>query len=294
VTESYVHDFADDTAFERYVLQQAVPIVARDAGSTSAVYDVAADQISWNVVLHETVGMTLDEAVDRLGIRPLCLGAAWKITDLLVEQALAASGVSPGHGQRWTIAEKINHAQNHRGQAEPLSRDSDIWSRLMDAYAGMEQVRHSLVHRRADIDASNSITGVDQKGARLRPLTAVEQEDFCRAVLLAARYVMNGSMTNRERARLAWHLDGLSGVTGLGRLCTAKPSDTVVKIEVRLDGPLVDWPKISARINQPADQLVDIDLVFTGGERVVVHLEDAPTAPAEFDPRDPPHWAEPA
>ena len=99
MTESYVHDFADDTAFERYVLQQAVPIVARDAGSTSAVYDVAADQISWNVVLHETVGMTLDEAVDRLGIRPLCLGAAWKITDLLVEQALAASGVSPGHGQ---------------------------------------------------------------------------------------------------------------------------------------------------------------------------------------------------
>lgn len=93
MSEAYATDFADESAFERYVLQQALPLVPHDAGSGSAVYDVAADQMSWNMVVHDTIGLTVEGAVDQLGIRPLCFGAAWKITDLLLEHALSASGL---------------------------------------------------------------------------------------------------------------------------------------------------------------------------------------------------------
>ena len=120
MSEYYATDFADESAFERYVLQQALPLVPHDAGSGSAVYDVAADQISWNMVVHDTIGLTVEGAVDQLGIRPLCFGAAWKIADLLLEHALSASGLSPARGTRWTIAEKARHARKFRGRAAPL------------------------------------------------------------------------------------------------------------------------------------------------------------------------------
>lgn len=294
MSEPYAGDFADESAFERYVLQQALPLVPRDAGSGSAVYDVAADQISWNMVVYDTLGLTVEGAVDQLGIRPLCFGAAWKIADLLIEHALSAAGLSPARGTRWTIAEKTQRARNLRGRAAPLSSDHDIWPRLLGAYAGLEETRHSLVHRTATLDSSGSITGVTRSGTPLRPISRDEQEHFCRAVLLAAERVIAGSMTNRERNRLAWNLDGVSGVTAQPKLGAVRSSDTVLKVEVVLDGTSIDWPKIIGRINQPPEQEVDVVLLLPGGKRFLVRLEDTPSAVTKLDPGKPPQWAEPA
>jgi hypothetical protein len=292
MAEFFATDFADESAFERFVLQQTLPLVPHDAGSSSAVYDVAADQISWNMVMHETLGLTVEGAVDRLGIRPLCFGAAWKIADLLVEHALSATSLSPARGTRWTIAEKTRHARALRGRAAPLSSDHDIWLRLLVVYAGLEETRHSLVHRTATLDALGSITGVTRSGTPLRPISRDEQEHFCRAVLVSAERVIAGSMTPRERNRLAWHLDGVAGVTAHPKLGAVRPSDTVLKVQVIVDSTSIDWPKIIARINQPPEQEVDLVLLLPDGERFLVRLEDVPPALTQLDPTNPPHWAE--
>ena len=292
MSEPYATDFADESAFERYVLQQALPLVPHDAGSGSAVYDVAADQMSWNMVVHDTIGLTVEGAVDQLGIRPLCFGAAWKITDLLLEHALSASGLSPARGTQWTIAEKTRHARALGGRAAPISSDRDVWSRLLRAYAGLEETRQSLVHRTATLDPSGAIRGVTQSGSPLPSISRVEQEHFCRAVLIAAERVIAGSMTARERNRLAWHIDGLATVTAQPTLGAVRPHDTVLKVDVLLDSLSVVWPKIVARINQPPEQEVDVCLQLPDGKRFLVRLEDAPAAVAELDPADPPQWAE--
>ena len=129
--------------------------------------------------VHDTVGLTLDEAVNRLGMLPLCFGAAWKIVDLLLEHALEADGITPKRGVRWTIVEKTEHARAMRGRANPLSGDREIWERILGVYATLEETRNSLVHRTAVFDAaSGSITGVDRAGLSLRTLSKGEQEHF--------------------------------------------------------------------------------------------------------------------
>jgi len=67
----------------------------------------------------------------------------------------------------------------------------------------------------------------------------------------------------------------------------------VLHIRLPLAGTLVDWPKIRARINQPAEQLVDVALVLPGGAQFLGHLEDATAAAEEIASTNPPHWAEP-
>ena len=79
---------------------------------------------------------------------------------------------------------------------------------------------------------------------------------------------------------------------GTAHVGCRQPRDTVLKVEVVLDGPSVDWPKIVARINQPPEQEVDVWLRLPDGKRFLVRLEEAPLAVAELDAADPPPWAE--
>jgi hypothetical protein len=111
-------------------------------------------------------------------------------------------------------------------------------------------------------------------------------------VLVSADRVIVGSMTPRQRNRLAWHLDGVAGVTACPTLGALRPSDTVLKVEVILDSRSVDWPTIIARINQPPEQEVDLVLVLPDGKRFLARLEDTPRAVSQLDPANPPPWAE--
>jgi hypothetical protein len=246
-----------------------------------------------NLVLHETLGMTMADAVDRLGIRPLCFGAAWKVLDLLVESAFSQAGHQP-RGRRWLISDKVSLARTGTGSAQPLSSDADVWERLGMAYANTEQVRHSLVHRRASVGSDGAITGVDERNRSLRPLTAEEQEDFCRASLLAAGVVTSGKFDPRVRNRLVWHLDRLASVTNLLTVGAYDPAASVPRIEVEVDPEGIDLSMLKGRLRDrfPNSPEIDLILVFSGTEqRAIVYLEDAPDGVVQLDPESLPDWA---
>ena len=98
-------------------------------------------------------------------------------------------------------------------------------------------------------------------------------------------------MTGRERARLIWHLDQLSSVDGLPDLGVAKPSDGVLQLRVNLEGTVIDWPRIVAKINQPQGQRVDVVLRVPVERCFLVQLEDAPDEVVELDLAHLPAWA---
>ena len=64
--------------------------------------------------------------VKQLGIVPLAFGAAWKVIDLLVEYGLAAAGLAPGRGTRWTITEISPDSFHWLGEA--LQPNGKSWT----------------------------------------------------------------------------------------------------------------------------------------------------------------------
>ncbi|MDP9418940.1 MAG: hypothetical protein M3P53_02110 [Actinomycetota bacterium] len=112
---SFLNEYLEHIAFERLLIGRVVPVVPRDAGSSSGTYDLKTGRTHFAIMVHETAGMTLDQAVLKLGIVPLAMGAAWKALDLLMEYALDADGIAPNRGKRWTIEEKVDHARQNRG-----------------------------------------------------------------------------------------------------------------------------------------------------------------------------------
>ncbi|HEV2058432.1 MAG TPA: hypothetical protein VGR11_03680 [Solirubrobacteraceae bacterium] len=161
----------------------------------------------------------------------------------------------------------------------------------MSAYVALEQVRHSLVHRRATLGPAGEIVGVDRNGVPLVPLRPAEQEDFCRAVQRAVNALTSGAMNARGRNALLWHLDRIGNVTGLASAGAYEPQDRVPRIELRLDlAQDVDWPKIKAKLSKSFGSEVDIVLVTATGDRLFAHLEDAPDEEARLDLGDPPPW----
>lgn len=292
MTEAYANDFDDDTAFERLILERVAPITPTDMGTASSTYDVANDAMAHAIGLHETLGMTLPEAVKQLGIVPLAFGAAWKVIDLLLEHALAAAGHAPSRGVRWTILEKVQHARRGAGQAAPVSPDGSIWAPTLLAYAACEDVRHSLVHRRAEISSSGAIIGVDKGGASLRPLIEEEQLAFCRATQLIASAVIAGSLSKRERTELCWQLDQLVAVSGHPSSGVAKPLHPIPVIEVRTPMGQLDLKAVKARLRagNAAATAIDVVFVLPTGERLCADLEDVPDLTTTLDPTALPSW----
>lgn len=57
------------------------------------------DPVEAYISVHETIGATPDSCVELLGIRPLLFGAAWKVLDLLLEEAfIRQANRLTGHG----------------------------------------------------------------------------------------------------------------------------------------------------------------------------------------------------
>ncbi|MCZ7537895.1 MAG: hypothetical protein M5T61_19505 [Acidimicrobiia bacterium] len=204
-------EFDDATAFERWALEGLVPLPA--ARPHSAVKDIehnAVRVMAGTAVVRVYAGGVREVHVD---LRPLAFGAAWKVLDLLVELALSQSGFPSA--SRVTITEKVKQARTAAGQCPPLTSDAALWRTLAATYASTEEIRHSLVHRHAEVDRSSGVlTGRDRHGNQLPPISAEQQEGFCRAVQRAAHATLTGLLTPRERSDLAWNLDQLSHLHG--------------------------------------------------------------------------------
>lgn len=261
--EPYMQDLVDDVAYELYVLRKVAPVLLAQAGGSPSCYDLAHDRMTVSLSMSATLGMTLETAVEQLGIRPLAFGAGWKVIDLLLERAYAAAGLSPSRGSRWTIAEKQSLAKRGQGSAAPLSNNRAVWERLLACYVATEDVRHSLVHRRATTGADGQITGVDVTGRALSPLTKQEQLSLIRAVQRAMDCMQQGQLAGRQERALLAELDGLSAITGIppsGHTVVTHPP-VVVRVPVE-DGQVVDFRALRAQVQATFASTPEVDLLF--------------------------------
>jgi hypothetical protein len=290
-------DFDADSALERDMLRRALALVPTTGdGSSRATIDLAADSAEVAIAVGDTLGPTPSRCIELLRIRPLLLGAAWKVLDLLLETALDQVGKQPDTKRGWTINRKAAHANAAEGR--PTAFSPDAWSALMRTYAQTVELRHSLVHRRAHTDGADALIGVDQAGRQLRPLSAQEQEAFARSALRASELVTARTPDDRVHADLIRQLGLLTGVHDR-RLPTVTLLDALPEIAVIVDAEpgspdryRLDVPALKAR--QPFGGVTYADLIVVFRDRpgcdVRGRLEAAPDAVVVIDPDNPPNW----
>ena len=118
-------EFDDDTAFERYVLDRATPLMPRSQGTSvielgeanSTGVAVGAQPAMVHVGMTDSAGST-DGQLSADDIRPLLFGAAWKVLDQLTELALENASISHDRGRHYTIKFKVGQAAN--GSVPPV------------------------------------------------------------------------------------------------------------------------------------------------------------------------------
>jgi hypothetical protein len=149
-------DFADDTAFERYLLDRATPLLPRSQGtSVIELGEAGSAGVTVGVppaAVHVSMGDSSRSPEGQLGaydIRPLLFCAAWKVLDLLCELALEQAGVAR-QGRRYLVDFKVGEAANGRvAPTPPFDGRPDLWARIMGTHGATGELRHSLVHRRS-------------------------------------------------------------------------------------------------------------------------------------------------
>jgi hypothetical protein len=290
---SSLTEFEESTAFERWTLETLVPLPPRRPHQ--AVKDVAANHV-WitlgTAVVRVYAGGVQEVHVD---LRPLAFGAAWKVLDLLLELAYANAGTTAAGG-RLTIATKEGLARQGHGTLAPLTADHALWLTLTSTYAATTQARHSLVHRRAEVDrAIGTLTGRDESGQPLLPITAEQQEAFCRAVQRAATAVLAGQISRREHSDLAWQLDQLQAhhqQPALGGVQFQPPALLLAPATFSGGQLVVDIPALiqAAQSSWPDRKQIDATFSLPDGRHLLAEVETAPARPVTVDPDNPPDW----
>ncbi|MCW2501397.1 MAG: hypothetical protein JWN87_3073 [Frankiales bacterium] len=291
-------DFDVASTLERDLLSRALPLVDLVAGpsASTATIDTATNTAQVSVTISETLGPTPSGCIDLLRIRPLLVGAAWKVLDLLLEEALELAGEQPDQkkGGRWSIAEKCRHAGMLTGRPAQVSEQA--WTAMMALYVSTEQLRHSLVHRTVHNDSAGGLVGYDDKGNALPTMAVPEQEAFGRAVLRAAELVLTDLDTSRAAGDLNAQLVALAGVHGSSAV-TGLDVGRVALVRVILDPTATGRYKLditALRLRQPFRSTRYIDLVLLmrdrPGAELRGRLEEAPEGEFEIDPHTPPAW----
>jgi hypothetical protein len=289
-------DFDDATALERDVLGRALPLAATTSSRSAALVDLAANRADISIEITETIGPNPAGCVDLLGIRPLLVGAAWKVLDLLLELALEGDGLQPDAKTRWTIKAKVKHATG--AGSRPTAVPPDLWAALTATYVATAELRHSLVHRTAHTNAANELVGTDASGQQLRPLSEDEQEALGRAALRAAQLVTSPQPDERVVADLTRQLGVLSELHGKS-LPNVALADSLPEITVIVDrlpgvskGYELDLPAL--RLRQPFQSATHADLVVRfrdrPGQDLRGRLEDTPDERVIINPDNPPPW----
>jgi hypothetical protein len=286
-------EFDESTAFERWALEGLVPLPsARPHTAAKDIGDNAVRVMPGTAVVRVYVGGVKEVHVD---LRPLAFGTAWKVLDLLIELALWQAGLGPGGSM--TITNKVKHARSSAGTCPPLSNDGGLWTALTSTYASTEEIRHSLVHRRAEVDqATGQLTGRDRNGQPLVSISAERQEAFCRAVQRAAQATLSGAISPRERADLAWNLDQLVILHRQQQLGGQEMAPAPLGVApTRMSGSnvLVDAPALLAELrkNFPDRVAYDASFALPDGRHLLVELEQAPTTEVAVTLGDLPKWA---
>lgn len=166
-----------------------------------------------------------------------------------------------------------------------------IWSRLLGSYTGLEEVRHSLVHRRASLNEGGVLVGTDRQGKTLPEMTQGEQFAFCRAVSCMLQALDQRTLAGRDRNELLFQFDQLCRWHRLPTTGAYERIYPTPQLEVTLDPPY-ELPlstlrqKFLGKFGGPELNLV---VRFKGDERsFIIEMESAPEEDLHLDPALPP------
>lgn len=300
-------EFEDDTAFERYVLDRATPLMPKSQGTSvielgefnSTGVSVGAQPAMAYVGTTDFAGSAGDQ-LSADDIRPLIFGAAWKVLDQLIEFALERAGVS--HDRKWdySIKSKVGKAANGNVMpVPPFDGRPDLWSPVIRTYASTQVLRNSLTHRRLKVDpVTGDINGVPRPGESTpTALTIGEQSAFCRVAVGVAGAVINGQLPTRLANQLSWTLDQLTSHHGQPSF-GASPAQGIIPVVIVRPRPgssnelTLDFADIANRARAAVRDVSHYDLEIHLPDRRVLAgpLEDAPQGPATFAVASPPGW----
>jgi hypothetical protein len=301
-------EFGDDTAFERYVLDRAVPLLPR-LPATSVIYLEALDSTSVAVTpqpatVHVSVADSVGVGEDQLradDIRPLLFGAAWKVLDQLIELSLEQAKVSHDRGSNYSIGCKCEQAATGNVRpVPPFDGRPDLWTRAMTVYAATAEIRHSLVHRRLVVSPSTGdIRGVARSGMpSLKPFTVAEQLAFCQAACGVAEAVTGRDLPTRRAEQLAWTLDELTSHHGQPSLGASPARGVIPRVVVNAEssGPsgevTLDFGRLRTRARAAVGDVsyYDLEIRLPDGRVLTGPLEDAPSGSLTFSVDAPPDW----
>lgn len=162
-------DFDAASGLERDVLRRTLPALPSSGQSYArATLDPEQPGRQIAIGITDTLGATPEGCVERLKLRPLLTGTAWKVLDQLLEEALDQAGVSPDRGRGYSI--KFKQKQARAANARPTQFATSVWAPLMGAYNATVEIRHSLVHRRVHTDPTGALVGVDDARSEARLL----------------------------------------------------------------------------------------------------------------------------
>lgn len=292
-------DFADDTDFERLVLDRLGTHLVRPA-APGAVHDVRGEQAGGRGSATVFVG-TAEGGAARVEellrlLRPIGFGAAYKVLDLLVEHVLRANGAT---SPKLSFETKSQLLANRPGiLPAPLDQQPELWDRLAVLYVAFVEPRHAVTHRRASATTSGDLDVYDNARQRVDTVTADEIGSFNAAVHATAELVMAASNDTRWLGIVRWHLNALARRHQLPPLPDASdPSAHTRRLVMDLapasaDEVSMDLELARRTIAGQESGVWDLEL-HTDGRVFVGRWEDVPDPSASsftFHAATPPDW----
>lgn len=290
-------DFANDTDFERFALDLLGPHRVR-ADEAGGIYHDEADPVGGGrrrstIHLSGRISMGGGTAREELrqSLRPLGFGAAYKILDLLIEHVLRAKG------QRLNFKEKSSAlAKRPASLPVPLDGRADVWDRIAAVYVALQDARHAVTHRRAQVASSGDLEIYANDRLLADTISGAELAAFAAAVHTLAEAVIDGDADPRRMNIVVWHMNTLRRRHRLPTLPAIDPDAgrrLLISDLTLIDGGLVQFDLARAHeivAGQPTG-LWDVEL-RAGGRVFVGRWEDVPNHETgiEFHPASPPDW----
>jgi len=293
-------DFAEDTDYERFVLDRLGPHRVRVAEPGFIYHDEANPEGGRRGNMTVKIGPAIEGAEPReelrRSLRPVGFGAAYKILDMLLEHVLRANGVG---GARMTFAQKTSMLSTRPTTLPvPFDRRPELWDRLAPLYRAFQEARHAVTHRRAQVTPAGDLEVYDDSRTLTDTIAGTELAAFSAAVHTLAEAVVDIDADERRTSIAAWHLNMLGSRYGFPPLAATNPDAgrrLLVSDLAPLENGLVRFDVARAGgivAHQQPPSFWDLEL--RAGQRMFVgRWEDVPDScgdEIDFHPASPPSW----
>jgi hypothetical protein len=291
-------DFAADTDFERLALDRLGTHRVRPA-DPDMVYHLESNPVGGGSI-HVSLGPAEEGTASvnklRRALQPLGFGAAYKVLDLLIEHVLQDNGAPAG---RLTFREKVGRLKSRPARLPtPFDARPELWDRLAALYQDLQEARHAVTHRRAQVTSAGSLAVFDTSRQLVETISSQEIRDFAASVHILAELVIARAHDERRIEIAAWHLNGLQTRHGAANLTAADPmaGRGVLRADlVEVDNGLrFDVKAAREAIERQSRAFWDVELLSANGATVYAgRWEEIPNRDADnyvIDPASLPKW----